>query len=241
MAYHLTKIGIEDVVLCERRQLTCGTTWHAAGLVGQLRGSRNMTRLAKYTAELYTHLEQETGQATGFKQNGSISLATTAGRFEELQRMASMAKVFDLRVEVITPDEVKARHPLIHTGDVIGAIRIPSDGQVNPVDVTQALASGARMGGARIFEDTKVQSILTRGRKVCGVETERGVIEAEYVVLCCGMWTCELAATVGVHVPLHACEHFYIVTEPLEGDIRKLPVLRDYDACAYYKEDAGKI
>ena len=241
MAYHLTKIGIEDVVLCERRQLTCGTTWHAAGLVGQLRGSRNMTRLAKYTAELYTDLEQETGQATGFKQNGSISLAITDGRFEELKRMASMAKVFDLRVDVITPDEVKARYPLIYTGDVIGAIRIPSDGQVNPVDVTQALASGARMGGARIFEDTKVQSILTQGRKIRGVETERGVIEAEYVVLCCGMWTGELAATVGVQVPLHACEHFYIVTEPLEGDIRELPVLRDYDACAYYKEDAGKI
>lgn len=241
MAYHLTKVGITDVVLCERKQLTCGTTWHAAGLVGQLRGSLNMTRLAKYTAELYTGLEQETGQATGFKQNGAVNIATTIGRLEEMKRMASMAQVFDLEVNVIGPDEIQELNPLIFTGDVLGAVHIPSDGQANPVDVTQALAKGARMGGACVFENTKVTDILTQNGRITGVKTERGEIAADYVVLCCGMWTRELAATVGVNVPLHACEHFYIVTEPLEGDIREIPVLRDYDACAYYKEDAGKI
>ena len=241
MAYHLTKVGITDVVLCERKQLTCGTTWHSAGLVGQLRGSLNMTKLAKYTAELYTGLEQETGQATGFKQNGAVNIATTEGRLEELKRMASMAQVFDLQVNVIGRDEIQELNPLIYTDDVLGAVHIPSDGQANPVDITQALAKGARMGGARVCEDTKVTSIRHQNGRVTGVETENGEIAADYVVLCCGMWTRELAATVGVQVPLHACEHFYIVTEPLEGNIREIPVLRDYDACAYFKEDAGKI
>ena len=241
MAYHLTKVGITDVVLCERKQLTCGTTWHSAGLVGQLRGSLNMTKLAKYTAELYSGLEQETGQATGFKQNGAVNIATTEGRLEEMKRMASMAQVFELEVNVIGPDEIQELNPLIHTDDVLGAVHIPSDGQANPVDVTQALAKGARMGGARVCEDTKVTAIRHQNGKVTGVETEHGEIAADYVVLCCGMWTRELAATVGVQVPLHACEHFYIVTEPLEGNIRELPVLRDYDAYAYFKEDAGKI
>lgn len=241
VAYHLTKAGITDTVLLERKQLTSGTTWHAAGLVGQLRGSQNMTKLAKYTAELYAGLEAETGQATGFKQNGSISIATCAGRFEELKRMASMAKVFDLPVAVISSTEVAERYPLINTGDVVGAIRIPSDGQTNPVDVTQALAKGARLGGARIFENTKVTELHRDGRRIAGVSTTHGDIAADVVVICGGMWTRELAAGVGVDVPLHACEHYYIVTEPIADLPRDLPVLRDYDACAYYKEDAGKI
>jgi len=241
VAYHLVHAGITDTVLLERKQLTSGTTWHAAGLVGQLRGSQNMTKLAKYTAELYRGLEAETGQATGFKQNGSISLATTPGRFEELKRMASMAKVFDLRVDVMTTNEVAECYPLITTDDVVGAIRIPSDGQTNPVDVTQALAKGARMGGAEIFENTKVTAIHHDDGRVTGVSTEAGDITADVVVLCGGMWTRDLAARVGVHVPLHACEHYYIVTEPIADLPKDLPVLRDYDACAYYKEDAGKI
>ena len=174
MAYHLTKVGITDVVLCERKQLTCGTTWHSAGLVGQLRGSLNMTKLAKYTAELYTGLEQETGQATGFKQNGAVNIATTEGRLEELKRMASMAQVFDLQVNVIGRDEIQELNPLIYTDDVLGAVHIPSDGQANPVDITQALAKGARMGGARVCEDTKVTSIRHQNGRVTGVETENG-------------------------------------------------------------------
>jgi glycine cleavage system aminomethyltransferase T/glycine/D-amino acid oxidase-like deaminating enzyme len=241
VAYHLTKIGISDVVLLERKQLTSGTTWHAAGLVGQLRGSRNMTLLAKYTAELYRSLEAETGQATGFKQNGSISLATTEGRFEELKRMASMAKVFELEVNVIDPGDVSERYPLINTDDVVGAIHIPSDGQTNPVDVTQALAKGARAGGAKIFENTKVTAIHHESAHVTGVSTPAGDIRADVVVICGGMWSRDMAAAIGVDIPLHACEHFYIVTEPIEGLPRDLPVLRDYDACAYFKEDAGKI
>ncbi|MDA1356787.1 MAG: FAD-dependent oxidoreductase [Proteobacteria bacterium] len=241
VAYHLTKLGISDVVLLERRQLTCGTTWHAAGLVGQLRGSQRMTQLARYTAELYRGLEAETGQATGFKQTGSISIATNEARFEELKRNASMAKIFDLQVDVIGPEEVKERYPLINVKDVLGAVYIPSDGKANPVDVTQALAKGARTGGALIRENCKVLAIHHDGERVTGVHTDAGEIAAETVVLCAGMWTRDLAATIGVNVPLHACEHFYIVTEAFDGVTPDLPVLRDYDACAYYKEDAGKI
>ena len=241
VTYHLAHAGITDTVLLERRQLTSGTTWHAAGLVGQLRGSQNMTKLAKYTAELYGGLEAETGQATGFRQHGSISIATTSGRFEELKRMASMAKVFDLPVTVLDRDAVAERYPLITVDDVRGGIAIPSDGQINPVDVTQALARGARKLGARIFEHTNVTAVHRDGRRITGVSTDAGDIAADIVVLCGGMWTRELAAGIGVHVPLHACEHFYIVTEPIADLPRDLPVLRDYDGCAYYKEDAGKI
>ncbi|HIG42020.1 MAG TPA: FAD-dependent oxidoreductase [Gammaproteobacteria bacterium] len=241
IAYHLVKMGWQDVVLLERKKLTSGTTWHAAGLVGQLRPSQNMTKLAKYTAELYTHIEAETGQATGFKQNGSVTIATNLERFEELKRNASMAKVFNLDVDVISTDEVRERYPLINTDDVIGGTWIASDGQINPIDVTQALARGARSGGAQIFEDVKVTRIVHDGGRVTGVETEAGAIKADKVVLCAGMWTRELARQVGVPVPLHACEHYYLVTEPFAGVEPDLPVFRDYDACAYYKEDAGKI
>ncbi|MEM7467460.1 MAG: FAD-dependent oxidoreductase [Pseudomonadota bacterium] len=241
IAYHLTKLGISDVVLLERRQLTSGTTWHAAGLVGQLRGSQNLTRLAKYTAELYHSLEQETGQATGFKQNGSISIATTEGRLEELRRMCSMAQVFDLPVTELAIEDIKARYPLLNVSDVKGAISIPSDGQINPVDVTQALAKGARNGGARVLEDTIVTSLELAGGRISGVRTNRGMIKAPIVVIAAGMWSRDFAQQVGVHVPLHACEHFYIVTEPIPELGSNLPVLRDYDAYSYYKEDAGKI
>ena len=241
IAYHLTKMGWQDVVLLERQKLTSGTTWHAAGLVGQLRATQNMTKLAKYTAELYTGLEAETGQATGFKQNGSVTIATNPERFEELKRNASMAKVFDLAVDVIDRAEVERLYPLITTDDVLGGTWIESDGQANPIDVTQALAKGARLGGAQIFEDTKVTRILHDSNKVTGVVTEAGEIRAHQVVLCAGMWTRELANSIGVNVPLHACEHYYIVTEPIAQVTPNLPVFRDYDGWAYYKEDAGKI
>lgn len=241
IAYHLTKMGWQDIVLLERKKLTSGTTWHAAGLVGQLRPSQNMTKLAKYTAELYTHIEAETGQATGFKQNGSVTIATNLERFEELKRNASMAKVFGLEVDVISTSEIRKLYPLINTDDVIGGTWIASDGQINPIDVTQAFVRGARNGGARIFEDIKVTRILHDGVRATGVETDKGTIKADMVVLCAGMWTRELAMQVGVRVPLHACEHYYLVTEPFDGIPPNLPVLRDYDACAYYKEDTGKI
>ncbi len=241
VAYHLTKIGWDDVVLLERQQLTSGTTWHAAGLVGQLRPSINMTKLAKYTGELYRGLEAETGQATGYRQCGSISMATNAERFEELKRSASMAKVFDLPVHVVTPAEIAALAPIVDVHDVVGGIHIPSDGYANAVDITQALAKGARIGGARIFENTKVTRIRHDGERVTGVDTAAGPIDADIVVLCGGMWTRDLAASIGVTVPLHACEHYYVLFEGVAGLDPSLPVLRDYDYCGYYKYDAGKL
>lgn len=241
IAYHLTKLGWSDVVLLERKQLTSGTTWHAAGLVGQLRTSINMTKLARYTGELYRGLEAETGQATGYRQCGSISMATNAERFEELKRSASMAKVFDLPVHVVTPQEIQAMAPIVQVEDVIGGIHIPSDGYANAVDITQALAKGARAGGARIFENTKVTQIRHDGERVTGVDTEFGPIAADHVVLAGGMWTRDLGASVGVTVPLHACEHYYVLFEGVAGLDPSLPVLRDYDHCNYFKHDAGKL
>ena len=241
VAYHLARDGVTDVVLLERRQLTSGTTWHAAGLVGQLRTSINMTELARYTSELYLRLESETGQATGYRRCGSYSLATNEERFEELRRSASMAKVFGLEVEVVTPAAIKARIPLLHTADVLGGIHIPTDGYANAVDITNALAKGARAAGARIFQNLPVTAIRTGPGGVTGVTTEHGDIDADCVVLCAGMWTRELAQTVGVNVPLHACEHYYALFESVEGLDSTFPVVRDYDACAYYKYDAGKL
>ena len=241
VAYHLTKLGWSDVVLLERKQLTSGTTWHAAGLVGQLRQSINMTQLARYTADLYRGLEAETGQATGFRQCGSLSLATTAGRMEELKRNASMAKVFGLKVDVVGPAQIRSMYPLASTDDVIGGIHIPSDGYANAVDITQALAKGARSRGAQIFQDLIVTAIHHDGRRVTGVQTPAGKIDADYVVLCGGMWTRDLAASIGVTVPLHACEHYYVLFKDVPGLNPDLPVLRDYDHCSYFKYDAGRL
>ncbi len=241
LAYHLTRLGVSDVVLLERRQLTCGTTWHAAGLVGQLRATRNLTELAKYTADLYRALEAETGQATGFKQNGSISVALTSERFEELKRGASMGKTFGLEVEPLCAAEIRERWPLLAVEDVVGGIFLPKDGQTNPIDTTQALAKGARQRGARVHENSNVLRIRVENGRAAGVETEHGDIRADTVVICGGMWSHRLAADVGVAIPLHAAEHFYIVTEPIAGVPPNLPVLRVPDECAYYKEDAGKI
>jgi glycine cleavage system aminomethyltransferase T/glycine/D-amino acid oxidase-like deaminating enzyme len=241
VAYHLAEAGIQDVVLLERKELTSGTTWHAAGLVGQLRTSINMTQLARYTSQLYRGLEEETGQATGYRQCGSISIAATAERFEELKRSASMAKVFGLEVNVLSVGEIAEKYPLIQTDDLFGGIHIPSDGYANAVDITQALAKGAKSRGARIFTDTKVEAILRDGDEVTGVRTAEGEVRSRYVVICGGMWSRDLAASVGVNLPLHACEHYYVLFEGVEGLNPELPVLRDYDACTYYKYDAGKL
>ena len=245
VAYHLAKLGWQDVVLLERKQLTCGTTWHAAGLVGQLRATLNLIKLAVYTTDLYSGLEAETGQATGFKQNGSLGVASNAERFEELKRGASMARMAGLEVQVISPTEARELYPLLNIEDVVGAVFLPNDGQTNPIDTTMALAKGARSGGAKIFEDTKVTAIRTApgpaGPRVTGVATDKGDITAEYVVNCAGMWAREVGLMAGARVPLHACEHYYILTDPMDGVPANLPVLRDPDGCAYYKEDAGKI
>jgi len=241
VAYHLSKLGITDVLLLERAQLTCGTTWHAAGLIGQLRATRRLTELAKYTAELLYELERETGQATGFKQNGSISLALHPERFEELKRGASMARGFGLEVQVITPGEARELYPLLDPTGVVGAVYLPKDGQANPTDITQAYAKGARARGVRIVEGIEVERILAEGGRAAGVRTAHREVRAETVVLAAGMWSRELAAAIGVSIPLHAAEHFYVVTEPMAEVPPKLPVLRVPDECAYYKEDAGKL
>lgn len=244
LAYHLAKLGWKDVVLLERKQLTCGTTWHAAGLIGQLRGSQNMTRLAKYSADLYVKLAAETGVETGMRQVGSISVALTKDRHEELLRQATLARAFDVDVTEISPAEVKRMYPHIEVGDVVGAVHLPLDGQCDPANIAMALAKGARMRGAAIHEGVKVTRVVDDGTRVTGVDWEsaegRGHIAADLVINCGGMWGRDLAAQSGVSLPLHACEHFYLVTEPIAG-LGHLPVLRVPDECAYYKSDAGKM
>ncbi|MCO5058629.1 MAG: FAD-dependent oxidoreductase [Rhizobiaceae bacterium] len=244
VAYHLARLGWTDIVLLERKQLTSGTTWHAAGLIGQLRASANMTRLARYTAELYVRLEEETGIATGMRQCGSISVALTDERREELLRSATMGRANGVDVQEISVAEVKQRYPHLETADVVGAVHIPLDGQGDPANITQALARGARKGGVRIVESARVTAIRSENGRVTGVDVNAGGeaahIACDHVVNCAGMWAHGVGAMAGVAVPLHACEHFYIVTEPIAG-LGQLPVLRVPDECAYYKEDAGKI
>lgn len=243
VAYHLTKLGWKDVVLLERKQLTSGTTWHAAGLIAQLRATANMTKLAKYSQELYGDLEAETGVATGFKRVGSITVALTEERREEIFRQASMARAFGVEVEEISPAEVKARYEHLNIEDVVAGVYLPLDGQGDPANIALALAKGARQRGAKVIERTCVTGIRKDGRRVTGVDwdngDEQGHIQADMVVNCGGMWGHEVGRMAGVNVPLHACEHFYIVTEAILG-LTQMPVLRVPDECAYYKEDAGK-
>ena len=241
VAYHLAQRNAASVVLFERRRLTCGTTWHAAGLMGQLRATLNLTRLAKYTAELYARLEAETGQATGFKQTGSLAVAASAGRLEELKRGASMARSFGLEVDVLSPAQAQKLWPLLEIGDLLGAVYLPQDGQTNPVDTTQALVRGAKRRGVKVIEECAVRGILTRDGQVTGVRVEGGEVKASVVVNCGGMWARDIAAWVDATVPLHAAEHFYIVTEPMAGLAPGLPTLRDADGCTYFKEDTGKL
>ena len=244
VAYHLAKLGWTDIVLLERKQLTSGTTWHAAGLIGQLRGSRNMTRLAKYSADLYRKLEEETGVGTGMRQVGSISVALTKERHHELLRQATVARAFDVDVREITPTEVKEMYPHLNISDVVGAVHLPLDGQCDPANIAMALAKGARQRGAKIVEGVKVTAVHQKDGSVTGVSWEKGgeqgTIATDMIVNCAGMWARELGLKSGVTIPSHACEHFYLITEPIPG-LSRLPVLRVPDECAYYKEDAGKM
>ncbi len=240
IAYHLAKRGVTDVVVLERQQLTSGTTWHAAGLVSMLWPTPTLTRLARYSHELYASLEEETGQATGYRRTGSLSLARDEERLEELMRTASMAAAFDVESRSLTNDELEDMYPGINTEGVIGSLFIPSDGQTNPIDTTMALARGARMRGAKVIEGVQVDEILTENGAAVGVRTSQGEIKADKVVLAGGLWSRDVAAKIGVDLPLYACEHFYVVTEPMEG-LTKRPVLRDFSKGVYYKEDAGKM
>lgn len=245
VAYHLTKLGWTDVVLLERKQLTSGTTWHAAGLIAQLRATANMTKLAKYSQELYGRLEEETGLATGFKRVGSITAALTSERLEELHRSAAMARAFGVEIEEIGPNEIKARYEHLNIAGVTGGVYLAKDGQGDPANIALALAKGARQRGATIVERVKATGAVRTGTRVTGVDWaaddgSTGHIACDAVVNCAGMWGREVGRMLGTNVPLQACEHFYIVSEPIAG-LGPLPVLRVPDECAYYKEDAGKI
>ncbi len=245
VAYHLAKLGWKDVVLLERKQLTSGTTWHAAGLIAQLRATANMTKLAKYSQELYGDLEAETGVATGFKRVGSITVALTEERREEIYRQAAMARAFGVDVEEITAKEVLEKYEHLNIDGVKGAVYLDKDGQGDPANIALALAKGARQRGARIIERVKVTNAERKLNKLTAVnfvnaDGSEGRITCDHVVNCGGMWGHDVGRMLGVNVPLQACEHFYIVTEAIEG-LKQLPVLRVPDECAYYKEDAGKM
>jgi len=245
LAYHLAKLGWKDVVLLERKQLTSGTTWHAAGLIAQLRATANMTKLAKYSQELYGNLEAETGVATGFKRCGSITVALTEERREEIYRQAAMARAFGVDVEEISPAEVKAKYEHLNIDGVTGGVWLPLDGQGDPANIALALVKGARQMGAQVFEQTKAMGVTREGRRITSVQWENqnresGSIYCENVINCGGMWGHEVGRMLGINVPLQACEHFYIVSEAIEG-LSQMPVLRVPDECAYYKEDAGKM
>lgn len=241
VAYHLGKLGWSDTVLLERKKLTSGTTFHAAGLVGQLRTSANITQLLGYSVDLYKRLEAETGLQTGWKMNGGLRLACNAERWTEVKRQATTAHSFGLEMHLLTPQEAQDLWPLMTIDDLVGAAFLPTDGQANPSDITQSLAKGARMAGVSIFEDTPVTRIIVEKGRVRGVETPFGTIECEKVVLCAGQWTRTLAATVGVNVPLVSAEHQYMVTERIEGVTANLPTLRDPDRLTYWKEDVGGL
>ena len=240
-AYHMGKLGWTDTVLLERHKLTSGTTFHAAGLVGQLRTSANITQLLGYSVDLYKRLEAETGLQTGWKMNGGLRLACNAERWIEVKRQATTAHSFGLEMHLLTPQEAQDMWPLMTIDDLVGAAFLPTDGQANPSDITQSLAKGARMAGVRIFEDTPVIRIIVEDGRIRGVETPAGVIECEKVICCAGQWTRVLAGSVGVNVPLVSVEHQYMITEKIPGVTADLPTLRDPDRLTYWKEDVGGL
>jgi glycine cleavage system aminomethyltransferase T/glycine/D-amino acid oxidase-like deaminating enzyme len=241
VAYHLAKYGWKDTILLERDQLTSGTTWHAAGLVGQLGASSTITRLRKYSLNLYKELEKTTGLSTGLKQNGAITVASTPERLQELLRQATAAQLFDVNVESVNKQRIKELYPVINDNDILGGVYMPEDGQADPIGVTNVLAKAAKMEGAQIFEKTPVEKILVKNKKIVGVQTRFGKIDCEYVVIATGMWSRQIGEDIGVSIPLYPNEHFYIITEPLNKLPKNLPVLRDYNSCLYLKEDAGKM
>lgn len=241
VAYHLTRFGLTDVLLLEQGHLSSGTTWHAAGLVGQLRASESATRLVQYSTRLYADLEAETGLTAGYKQCGGVIVARTEDRMTQLRRTAANAAAFDMECELLTPEQALAHYPVMRIDDLVGAIWLPADGKANPTDLTFALAKGARMRGARIVEKTRVTGVLTRDGRACGVRTESADIEAEIVVNCAGQWAKQVGAMAGVNVPLHSAEHFYVVSEAIEGVHPDLPILRDPDGYTYFKEEVGGL
>ena len=240
-AYHLAKFGWKDTILLERDQLTSGTTWHAAGLVSQLGPSAAINKIRKYTIDLYKELEKKIGFSAGLKLNGALSIATTKGRWQELQRQATTAQLFDVHVEVLNIDQIKKIYPIINEKDILGGIFMPGDGQADPVGVTNLLAKAAKEEGVKIFEKNPVEKILVKNGRIAGVKVNNQIIECEYLVLATGMWSRQIGEELGVNIPLYPAEHFYIITEPIKDLPKNLAVLRDFDDSLYLKEDAGKL
>jgi len=240
-AYHLARDHKAEVVLLEQDKLTSGSTWHAAGLVGQLRSSASITRVLKYSVELYKRLAEETGLETGWKMTGCLRLATTPDRWTEYRRLATTARSFGMEMELIGPEEVKRMWPLMDTSDLIGASWLPTDGQASPSDITQSLAKGARMHGAKLIEGVRVTGLRMEGRRITAVQTDQGEIACETVVNCAGLWSRQIGAMAGVSVPLQAVKHQYIVTEKIEGLSSDAPTLRDPDRRTYFKEEVGGL
>jgi 4-methylaminobutanoate oxidase (formaldehyde-forming) len=236
--YHLAKLGVADAILVERNQLTSGTTWHSAAQVRALRSSRNLTDLIKYSVELYSELEAETGQATGWINTGSLSIATSPDRLTHIKRQAALAHAFGVRAQSITPGEAKERWPLMNNEDVIGAVWSPDDGRVNPSDLCAALVKGARARGARIFEQTAVTAVMTDGGRVAGIETSKGRLRCDAIALCTGLWSRAGADMAGVKAPVLPCEHFYLLTRPVPGAESHLPTLSDHDAHLYIRDES---
>jgi len=240
-AYHLAKFGWKDTILLERDQLTSGTTWHAAGLVSQLGPSAAITKIRKYTTDLYKELEKKTGFSAGLKLNGALSIASTKGRWQELQRQATTAQLFDVNVEVLNTQQVKEKYPIMNEKDILGGIFMKGDGQADPIGVTNLLAKAAKEEGVKIFEKSPVEKILVKSGRIAGVKVNNQTIECEYLVLATGMWSRQIGEELGVSIPLYPAEHFYIITEAIKDLPKDLPVLRDFDDRLYLKEDAGKL
>ncbi len=241
VAYHLAKFGWKDTILLERDQLTSGTTWHAAGLVSQLGPTAAVTKIRKYTLDLYKELEKKVDHSAGLRLNGALSIAQHKGRWQELKRQATTAQLYDVDVRILDKDQIKKDYPIINTDEVIGGILMPGDGAADPSGVTHMLAKAARMEGAQIFEKSPVEEILTKEGKISGVKVKGQKIECEYIVLASGMWSRQIGEKAGVSIPLYPAEHFYIITEPIKNLSKTLPVVRDFDNRTYIKEDAGKI
>jgi glycine cleavage system aminomethyltransferase T/glycine/D-amino acid oxidase-like deaminating enzyme len=241
LVYHLAKAGCKSVVLLEKHQIGSGTTWHSAALVTVLRGSPTLAALARYSAKLYSSLEAETGQNTGWRQNGHLTLATSRDRLQSLRHSASAARSFDLEVDIITPSDIQAKWPLLHTADLHGALWSPSSGQTNPTDTCQALLKGARAFGARIIEGTAVEGFEVVDGRLKAVQTSSGRVRCEKAVISTGLWTRQVAGLAGVAAPLYACEHLYLLTDTISGVHGKLPAVRDSDAYLYMREDVGGL
>ena len=241
VAYHLAKLGKRDVLLLEQGRLTCGTTWHAAGLIGQMRPNRAMTRMSQYGIGLYASLEAETGLATGWKQCGSVNVARTPERWIAYQRQAAMARSFGIDVQMLSAREAQEKWPLMRSDDLQGALWFPQDGKANPTDLTQSLAKGARSMGVKVVQGVRVTGVKISNGAIAGVTTDSGEVKCEVLANCTGQWARAFGAIAGVNVPLLSAEHFYIVTEPIAGVHRELPVMRDPDGYIYFKEEVGGL